>query len=142
MSNLTLTIQSLTVKYQPRIPYDTFVYTYLLSSVLDRHLVDHILYWFSRRYVSYITTQLIVVDVQNHSYRLTAGVIEILIHFSPNRPSHHIITFLILQLTGFTVTDAEDLEDKEDLISKDMQSAICNYGPLTSATILFSKADR
>ena len=42
-------------------------------------------------------------------------------------------------MTGFTITDAEDLEDEEAPISAELTGRIGTYGPLTTLQRLFGK---
>ena len=72
------------------------------------------------------------------SYRFTASVIELLLS-EQSVPRHRVLTEFIEKTTGFTLTDAKDLEDKEPPLSKELMKKIRKYGPITSAGALFEQ---
>ena len=72
-------------------------------------------------------TRFLLID---YSYRLTASLIEILLH-SDNVPHHRVLTLFTEHLTGFKITDAIELEAGEPPISPDLAAKIESYRPLT-----------
>src|SRR5271169_1778250 len=75
-------------------------------------------------------------DHKNHRHRLTASFIELLLRFE-DAPRHRLLTSYVKHFTGFTITDAEDLERNEIPVSSDQLLAISGYGTLVPAGPLY-----
>jgi len=75
------------------------------------------------------------------SPRLTASLLELLLHPSNNGTSHRVLTLFVKCLTGATITDASDLEDEEREIPEDLVECIQEYGPLSSVGRVFQGDD-
>lgn len=73
-----------------------------------------------------------------HSHRATASLIELLL-YSENPPKHRVLTAVVKHMTGFTITDAQDLEDDEPHISSGLDLKIKTYGRLISGQRLFNQ---
>jgi hypothetical protein len=72
------------------------------------------------------------------SHRLTASLIELLLfHDDENVPRHRIFSAFAKHLTGFTMSDANDLEDEEGPIPLDVLNKLNHYGPITDVKRLF-----
>lgn len=81
-----------------------------------------------------------MLTIYNCSYRFTASVIELLL-YEENVPRHRVLTQFIAHTTGFTPTDATDLEEGEAPISQALFGKIASYGQITSAERLFHQND-
>ena len=68
------------------------------------------------------------------SPRLTASLLEVLLHPSNKDSSHRVLTAFVKRLTGAKIVDAADLEDEETEIPAELIRTIRDYGRLTSAT--------
>ncbi|KIM39923.1 hypothetical protein M413DRAFT_446839 [Hebeloma cylindrosporum] len=86
-----------------------------------KRLVQRILYWFSGR------------------YRPTACLLELLRSTQANQPNsqHRILSALVYTLTGFTLTDAIDLEEAEPALTSETTGKMVKYLPISSAERLF-----
>src|SRR5271169_2819383 len=71
-------------------------------------------------------------DHKNHRYRFTASFIELLLRFE-DAPRHRLLTSYVEHFTGFTITDADDLERNETPLSNALLDAIAQYGALVPA---------
>ena len=65
------------------------------------------------------------------SHRFTASFIELLLTLE-NAPRHRVLSALVKQTTGFSLTDAMDLEEEEDPIPPNMMERIKHYAPVGS----------
>lgn len=93
------------------------------SCASDVRLMERILHWFSGR------------------HRLTAGIIELLLH-SEHVPRHRVLPSFVKHLTGFTITDAVDLEEQEGPIPDDVAKKISKCGQLSLVKRLFEEPNR
>jgi hypothetical protein len=75
----------------------------------------------------------------HRSYRFTASLIELLL-LEPNSP-HRALSAFAESLTGFTITDALDLEEPEPLLSAHTLHRIKGYGPVGTVDRLFETQD-
>jgi len=71
------------------------------------------------------------------SPRLTASLIELLLHPSNKGTNHRVLTAFVKRLTGATITDARDLENEEGDIPKELFRTIEEYGPISSVRRVF-----
>jgi len=76
--------------------------------------------------------------LNHHSYRFTASLIELLLAtMSP----HRVLSAFAKSLTGFTITDALDLEELEPPLSEGMLNRIEAYGPVGTVDRLFERQE-
>ena len=75
--------------------------------------------------------------MSNCSPRLTASLLEVLLHPSNKGSSHRVLTAFVKCLTGANIVDARDLEDEEREIPAELMRTIRDYGRFTSATRVF-----
>ena len=75
------------------------------------------------------------------SPRLTASVLELLLHPSSSASCHRVLTAFVEHLTGASITDAADLEADEEEIPKELMDAIEKYRPLSSVKQVFEGDD-
>jgi hypothetical protein len=92
-------------------------------------------YWFSGRYVYYLTLQ---DSFTIYSHRLTPNLIGLFLS-SQNVPRHRVLTLFAEHLTRLKITDALELEDGEYPVSPNLSSKIALYGPLTELDRLFEE---
>ena len=121
---------------------ETYIRRYLPlsdSCTSDTRLMERIRYWFSGRCVCrsglfdlYLTYK--------YSHRPTASIIELLL-YSENVPRHRVLTAFVKHLTGFTITDAIDLEEQEGHITSDLAEKIRTYGRLGLVKRLFEESN-
>ena len=76
------------------------------------------------------------------SPRLTASVLELLLHPSNNASCHRVLTALVKQLTGSSISDAADLEADEEEVPKELMDSIEKYGPVSSLKRVFEEDGR
>ena len=77
----------------------------------------------------------------NFSHRLTASLIELILH-TENVPRHRVLSAFVQQIThGFELTDAKDLEEKEGEIPFEVKEKIRGYGRLGSIERNFDKPE-
>jgi len=104
-------------------------YIKLSDSRSDKRLLERIQYWFKGRYVHPLLLENFM-KAYKSSHRLTASLLELL--YSENLPRHRILTSFVRHITGFTITDATDLEAKEGPIPKELDAKIKTFRPLIS----------
>lgn len=85
-------------------------------------MIERISYWFSGR------------------YRFTARLIELLLLTQPDSP-HRLLSAFAKALTGFTITDALDLEEAEPPLTTDTLDQMNHYIPAVEVGRLFEKSD-
>lgn len=64
-----------------------------------------------------------------------------LLAFRKNIPHHRALTSFVKQITGFTLTDAMNLECDEPDLPDEVSSLIETYQPITMTDQLFSRQD-
>jgi len=107
--------------------------------VSDRRLLERIRRWFIGRCVPCSGFFDLLFNNSN-SHRLTASLIELYLH-SPDAPRHRILSEFVKYLTGFTITDAIELEDEEGPIPEELLKKIQLFGPLCPVNHLFEEPD-
>jgi hypothetical protein len=108
------------------------------DSVSDQRLLERILYWFSGRYIYGPVLFDVVLILHISSPRLTASLLELLLS-SDNVPRHRVLTAFAKHLTGFTISDAIDLENEEGPISYELKTEMNKYEELSLVGQLFEK---
>ena len=75
------------------------------------------------------------------SYRPTASLIELLLYTQPNSP-HRVLSAFVKSLTGFTITDAVDLEEREPALTVQTTKMLEYYEPVSLVHSLSKGSDR
>jgi len=76
----------------------------------------------------------------NHqSYRFTATLIELLLFTQPESP-HRVLSAFVHHLTGFTLTDAIDLEEREHPLTNNTFDEMRLYRQVAEGDHLFEKS--
>ena len=78
----------------------------------------------------------------NHkSYRLTASLIELLL-YTQSDSRHRILSAFARRLTGFTLTDAVELEEREPALTVETTDMFEYYEPVSLVHSLSKGSDR
>jgi hypothetical protein len=75
------------------------------------------------------------------SYRPTASLIELLLYTQLNSP-HRVLSAFVKSLTGFTITDAVDLEEREPALTVQTTNMLEYYEPVSLVHSLSKGSDR
>lgn len=77
----------------------------------------------------------------NHkSYRPTASLIELLLYTQPNS-RHRVLSAFVRRLTGFTLTDAVELEGREPALTVETMNMLEYYEPISLVHSLSKGSD-
>jgi len=81
----------------------------------------------------------VMLILHNFSPRLTASLLELLLS-SADVSRHRVLNAFAKHLTGFTLSDAIDLENKENPISDNLITEMKKYGRLSLTRQLFERS--
>ncbi|KAF8241170.1 hypothetical protein L208DRAFT_1464244, partial [Tricholoma matsutake] len=102
-----------------------YIHNYLPLSpgcICDERLVEQIMYWFSG------------------CYRLTASLIELLL-YTQSDSRHRVLSAFTRCLTGFTLTDAVELEEREPALTVETMNMFKYYEPVSLVHSLSKGSD-